>query len=113
MIKQLHSNSSQSTLEDTLRAQQEALMMQGVSSRIQIKEELRETARQPIQEVKSNSKRLKQPVENPEFISTSVGIGRMSKNQVRDMKRENFGRKAESMFGDMNTATNQNMNFDF
>ena len=80
--------------------EQDALVMQGVSSRLQIKEEQRRLAKQPVP-IQPNSKRLAIPVENPDFITAPTGIGRMSKDGVREMHREDFGKKAESVFGNL------------
>lgn len=104
MTKSLYQNSDKADakkLPEMKRAmEQDALAMQGISSRLQIKEEQRRLAKQPIP-VQSNSKRLVKPVENPDFITAPTGIGRMSKAGVREMHREDFGKKAESVFGNL------------
>lgn len=119
MSKQLRkviSDSENKKLPDMKQVmQQDVLKMQGVSSRLQIKEQIKEEQRkriaQPVLPV-TNSKRLSKPVCNPEFISASTGAGRMSKSSVREMKREDFGKKAEDVFGDIGKSGSDD-GFDF
>lgn len=114
MSKQLYQSSGSEIkkLPEMKRAmQQDALVLQGVSSRLQIKEEQRRLSKQP-EPLKSNSKRLEKPVTNPDFISAPVGIGRMSQSNIKKMKREDFGQRAESIFGDMDKSyVNDDLNF--
>lgn len=69
--------------------EQDALTMQGVSSRLQIKEEQRRLSKHPVP-VESTAKRLSKPSMESDFISAPLGIGRMSKERVAAMKMESF-----------------------
>lgn len=106
MAKVLRSVSNESDvkkLPEMKRAmQQDALAMQGVSSRLQIKEEKRRLSEQLVQQP-SNTKRLKKPNTESEFISAPVGLGRMSKSNVQAMKREDFSKKADALLCGMQT----------
>lgn len=114
MAKQLRYMPEKKQLPDMKSAQmkQDAMLMQGVSSRLQIKERLRKEATKPV-EVQSKSKRLQKPVSNPDFITPGAGYGRMSKGQMREMKREDFSKQAEQMFGNIGQSASYDDDFDF
>lgn len=78
---------------------QDALRLQGVSSRLQIKQERKMQARQPAQDEQSHAKRLSKQNDNPGLISASSGYGRLSKERMNAIKRQDYGSKADEKFG--------------
>lgn len=85
-------------LSEPKTMKQEEMQMQGISSRVQIRQDLKEQAARPAS-IKSTSKRLAQPVENPEFLGGVGPSGRMNQTNIRKMQKEDFGKQAESLFG--------------
>lgn len=82
-----------------MQMRQDALRLQGVSSRLQIKQERKMQAKQPVQEEPVHGKRLAKPMNNPDLISASAGYGRMSKERMNAIKMKDYGSKAEKKFG--------------
>lgn len=82
-----------------MQMRQDALRLQGVSSRLQIKQERKMQAKQPVQVEPSHGKRLVKSMNNPDLISASAGYGRMSKERMNAIKMQDYGSKAEKKFG--------------
>lgn len=82
-----------------MQMRQDALRLQGVSSRLQIKQERKMQAKQPVQVEPAHGKRLAKPMNNPDLISASAGYGRMSKERMNAIKMQDYDSKAEKKFG--------------
>lgn len=115
MVKQLKGVPEKNVKSENqfLRMQQDAALMQGVSSRLQIKRELQAAAAHPQQLVKSCSKRLQKPVDDPEFITSGAGYGRTSREQLRKSHVSDFGKQAEQRFGHIGQASGVDDGMDF